>query len=89
MLKNYIPHASVIAYERLKECINLLSHRELEVANMLVEEVSSKEVAERLGVTPAVIKIHKRRIFQKMNVKTIQGLTIKLFIIKNELMHLC
>ena len=65
--------------ERVKE----LTQRELEILQLICEELSTAEIAERLYISPRTVETHRKHILQKTQVKTIVGL-IK-FAINNNL----
>ncbi len=47
-----------------------LSNRESEVAELVTQGLSNKEVANRLFVTEKTVKFHLTNIYKKMNVKS-------------------
>lgn len=47
-----------------------LSNREAEVAELVTQGLSNKEVANRLFVTEKTVKFHLTNIYKKMNVKS-------------------
>lgn len=65
--------------ERVKE----LTQRELEILQLICEELSTAEIAEKLFISPRTVETHRKHILQKTQVKTIVGL-IK-FAINNKL----
>jgi len=65
------------------EEIKLLSEREIEILKLIVEELSSEQIAERLFVSKRTIDTHRINILTKTNCKTIVGL-IK-YAIRNKL----
>lgn len=68
--KNIMPHQE-------------LSKREFQVFNLLVLGHSSSEVAEKLGLGLSTVSTYRRRILEKMNLKTNHDLTS--YAIKNNL----
>lgn len=49
----------------------LLSHRERQVANFIVSGLSIKEVAELTKLSSSAISTYKRRVFEKLGVKSV------------------
>ena len=56
-----------------------LSRREREVLSLLTTGMLNKQIAAELGVSEKTIKIHRRRILQKMQVRTATALTSLLY----------
>jgi two-component system, LuxR family, response regulator FixJ len=54
--------------------IALLTLREHEVLNLLVDGKSSKEIAKCLGTSPRTIDVHRARVFQKLGANTLPAL---------------
>ena len=54
--------------------IALLTLREHEVLNLLVDGKSSKEIAKILGTSPRTIDVHRARVFQKLGADTLPDL---------------
>jgi DNA-binding CsgD family transcriptional regulator len=50
-----------------------LSVRELEIARMVADDLSDKEIAWRLGVEISTIRTHLKRIFAKLGVRRRSG----------------
>lgn len=52
-----------------------LTERELQILNFVVkEELSNKEIAERLYISPRTVETHKRNLIQKLKVRNVIGL---------------
>jgi DNA-binding NarL/FixJ family response regulator len=49
--------------------ISSLTKKELEVAKLVANGLSNQEIAEKLSISPATIKVHLRSIFSKLHVK--------------------
>jgi two-component system response regulator FixJ len=54
--------------------IALLTPREREVLDLLVEGNSNKEIARALGTSPRTIDVHRARVFQKLNAESLPAL---------------
>lgn len=69
-----------VAREQLGELAEIqdkyatLTSREREVIVLLVKGMLNKQVAAELGITEITIKVHRRRILQKMNAKSLPAL---------------
>jgi DNA-binding CsgD family transcriptional regulator len=50
-----------------------LSVRELEIARMIVDDLSDKEIAWRLGVEVSTVRTHLKRVFAKLGVRRRSG----------------
>jgi DNA-binding NarL/FixJ family response regulator len=53
----------------------LLSGREREVLQMIAEGKSTKEIAFKLFVSTKTVETHRKQIMDKLNIRTIAGLT--------------
>lgn len=62
-----------------------LTARELEVLQLIAQEHSSSEIAERLNISVPTVETHRKNLFQKAGVKTAIGLV--LFAIRNNLLE--
>jgi FixJ family two-component response regulator len=59
---------------RIKKCIDTLSPRELEVFHFVVKGMLNKQIASKRGTSLQTIKIHRSRVMQKMQAKTVTEL---------------
>ena len=50
--------------------VESLSDRELEVLQMLGEGLSASEISERLYISASTVETHRKRIKQKLNLKS-------------------
>ena len=55
----------------------LLSDRELEVLTLIIEEHTSKEIAEKLFLSEHTVESHRANLFYKFDAKNLAGLVIK------------
>lgn len=62
--------------ERLNFCPEKfgLSKREIEVCKLLVNGLKSKDIAGKLNISPATIKVHKSRLMTKLRVNNLPDL---------------
>ncbi len=56
-----------------------ISNRELEVLNLIANELTSKEIAARLYISPHTALTHRKNLMAKMDVKNTAGLVRKGF----------
>jgi LuxR family maltose regulon positive regulatory protein len=50
--------------------IEPLTHREIEILDLLAKRMYSREIADKLFISPETVKTHLRNIYQKLLVKT-------------------
>lgn len=54
--------------------LNKLSEREIEVINLIREGLSSKEIADKLGISIKTVEVHRHNILKKLKVKNTASL---------------
>ena len=54
----------------------VLSDREIEVMNLIVQGFINKEIAEQLNIDLSTVVTHRRNIMEKLGVKSVSALTI-------------
>lgn len=54
----------------LERLISPLTARESDVIRLMLDGYSNKEIADRLTLSIATIKVHRRHIYAKLNVKS-------------------
>lgn len=64
----------IMGREELKNRFNRLSSREKDVAKLLSEGLSTKAIAQRLGISDWTVYEHKSEIYKKLGTKDIKGL---------------
>jgi DNA-binding NarL/FixJ family response regulator len=75
------PAARLLAQEHVRqtapepEGVNRLSNREREVLVAIAGGSTSKEIAQRLGLSTRTIETHREGIMRKLDIHTIAGLT--------------
>jgi DNA-binding NarL/FixJ family response regulator len=57
------------------ETILQLTDRELEILKLVALELSSQEIADKLYISLSTVETHRRNLFQKLEVKSVVGLT--------------
>jgi RNA polymerase sigma factor (sigma-70 family) len=65
--------ARVVARQR-ETSLAALSAREREVLELLVEGLHNRDVAERLGISPRTVEIHKARVMAKLQARNLAEL---------------
>lgn len=63
-----------------------LSARELDVLKLLVRGLSNKEISDKLFISTHTVISHRKNITQKLNIKSVAGLTV--YAILNELVSM-
>lgn len=51
-----------------------LTERELEILSLIVEEFTSREIAQKLAISKQTVDTHRLNIMQKTGAKTLVGL---------------
>ena len=72
--KNKIQNKELAEIAKVKRCMRTLSPRELEVFGFVAKGMLSKQIAQKRGITLQTIKIHRGRVMQKMQAKTVTEL---------------
>lgn len=65
------------------EHFGMLTEREFEILNLIAEEYSNKEIAEKLYLSQGTVETHKKNIMTKLGVKNAMGLAI--YLVKHRL----
>jgi len=60
--------------ESPKKLIASLTLREKEILNLIVEENTTKEIAQKLHICPSTVETHRLKLIQKLDVKNSAGL---------------
>lgn len=58
----------------LPDAEDVLSPREIEVLSLICEELSTREIAEKLFLSPRTVDTHRKNILQKTGAQTLVGL---------------
>jgi len=59
-----------------KNPFHLLSKREVEIVQLITQELSNNDIAERLDISKRTVETHRKNIFRKTKVKSVIGLVI-------------
>ncbi|WP_262711829.1 LuxR C-terminal-related transcriptional regulator [Dyadobacter frigoris] len=51
-----------------------LTKREQEILDLIMEELSSKQIAEKLDISISTVETYRRSLFRKFGVRTVIGL---------------
>jgi FixJ family two-component response regulator len=74
ILKNKAQIKQQSALSKIKRRIRTLSPRELEVFRLVAKGMLSKQIARKRGTSLQTIKVHRGRVMQKMQAKTVTEL---------------
>ena len=74
IVKNKIQIKEQTAISKIKRRIKTLSPQELEVFRLVARGMLSKQIARRRGTVLQTIKVHRGRVMQKMQAKTVTEL---------------
>jgi DNA-binding CsgD family transcriptional regulator len=55
----------------------ILSAREIEIINMIGKEYTSQQISNEIFLSIHTIESHRKRIFQKLNVKNVAGMIME------------
>jgi DNA-binding NarL/FixJ family response regulator len=66
-------HVISNSFEKLRETYQL-STREMEIIQMILHQQDTKEIAERLHLSPLTVKTHRKNIFRKLKINNVVGL---------------
>ncbi|KQV54366.1 response regulator transcription factor [Duganella sp. Root336D2] len=72
--RNQAAHASQASQSDLRQRLDSLTPRERDVLPLLAEGMLNKQIAATLGTAEQTIKIHRARILQKMQVRSVTAL---------------
>ena len=61
--------------------IAMLTSREIEIIHLIIQEQSTREIAEALYLSTETIKSHRHKIMTKLNVRNVAGIVREAFLI--------
>lgn len=74
LLKSKVQNKEQANVSKIKQCIKTLSPRELEVFHFVAKGMLNKQIASKRGTSLQTIKVHRSRVMQKMQAKTVTEL---------------
>lgn len=74
MLKEQLLHEMLIAKRKSARLQPTITQREREVLNLIIEELSNQEIADRLFISLRTVETHRYNLLQKLNAKNTAGL---------------
>ena len=64
---------------------NLLTLREREIVEFALKGYSAEATGQALGISPGTVRIHKRNIYSKLNIKSQSELFARFFMPRQEI----
>lgn len=75
IILHYMRHSGEPTTKQIHD-INLLTPREHEIFNLLVQGLSNKRIAKDLDIVESTVKVHVKSIFKKLNFKSRMEMTV-------------
>ncbi|MWP62375.1 two-component system response regulator NarL [Gilliamella sp. Pas-s25] len=75
IILNYMRHNKEPITKQIRD-VSLLTPRENEIFNLLVQGLSNKLIAKELGIVESTVKVHIKSIFKKLNFKSRMEMTV-------------
>lgn len=72
-----------VEQQALQERIAKLTAREREILDLVIEGMSTKEMARRLNISPRTVEVHRSRIMRKMDMKTLRDTLRIVLVLRN------
>lgn len=72
-----------VEQQALQERIGKLTAREREILDLVIEGMSTKEMARRLNISPRTVEVHRSRIMRKMDMKTLRDTLRIVLVLRN------
>lgn len=70
-----LPNEEACEGQETPESILPLSKREIEIIRLIVNDIPSQEIADRLFISPKTVETHRRNIFKKLDIHSAVALT--------------
>lgn len=74
LTRSKVQNKNQVEIDKIKKCINTLSPRELEVFHFVARGMLNKQIASKRGISLQTIKVHRGRVMQKMQARTVTEL---------------
>ena len=75
---DFLPQKSALMLVNKEEnksaIVNSLTEREKEIIQLIVQELTSQEIADKLFISKKTVDTHRKNLLQKIDVKNIVGL---------------
>lgn len=69
----------------LEKAFDLLTEREREILELMIQDVSSQQIAERLGLSDRTIYAHRNAIYRKLGTKICRIFRSKISLVRHAL----
>lgn len=77
-------HQEVCERNKVRNLMNTLSRRELEVLDLVIEGLTSREISEKLDIKTKTVDAHRANLMRKMNATNVADLINKVVTLRNQ-----
>ena len=83
LMNSLMGNTTIIEKNPEDPLLSSLTKREREVLNLITQELTTKQISDKLFISPSTVETHRKNLSKKLNVKNSIGLAI--YALKNDL----